>query len=144
VLSNSEDPAILLIICLGACHILRAEDLPNWLVEAGYYAVLFDNRDVGKSQRLNKNGNLAVWWECVKSRMNVKVNAPYDLKDMANDRISLLNELQLQLQRAHSAGAFMDDIIAWVVAAQHPERVISLTSIISRLGLIAHNLPSPR
>jgi pimeloyl-ACP methyl ester carboxylesterase len=73
--------------------------------------------------------------------MDVKVKAPYDLKDMANDRIGLLNELQLQ--RAHRVGASMDGMIVSVVAAQHPERVIRLASIISSLGLFAHNLPPP-
>ena len=140
VLGNREDPAILMIMGLGGSHILWADALPNQLVEAGYQVVLFDNRDVGESQRLDEYGNPTIWWEVVKDRLGFEMNAPYDLSDMANDSIGLMDELQLE--QAHIVGVSMGGMIAQVLAARYPERVISLTSIMSTPGFADH-LPPP-
>jgi pimeloyl-ACP methyl ester carboxylesterase len=140
VLGDRDDPAILMIMGLGSSHILWRDNLPNQLVEAGYQVVLFDNRDVGESQRLDEHGNPTVWWEFIKAKMGFEVNAPYDLSDMATDSIGLMDELQLE--QAHIVGASMGGMIAQVLTARYPERVISLTSIMSTPGFADHLPPA--
>lgn len=139
VLGDRGNPAVLMIMGLGGSHILWADNLPNQLAEAGYQVVLFDNRDAGESQRLDEHGNPTIWWEFMKDKMGFGMNAPYDLSDMANDSIGLMDELQLE--QAHIVGASMGGMIAQVLAARYPERVISLTSIMSTPGFSDHLPP---
>jgi pimeloyl-ACP methyl ester carboxylesterase len=60
------------------------------------------------------------------------LNAAYTLDDLADDAIGLLDNLGIE--RAHIVGASMGGMIAQVVAGRHPERVLSLTSIMSTTG----------
>jgi len=60
------------------------------------------------------------------------VSAPYTLHDMAADTVGLLDALGIE--RAHVVGASMGGMIGQVIAAQHPARVLSLTSIMSNSG----------
>lgn len=140
VLGDKENPAVLMIMGLGGSHILWGDNLPNQLVEAGYQVVLFDNRDVGESQRLDEQGNPTIWWEFIKDKLGFGVNAPYELGDMASDTIGLMDELRLE--QAHIVGASMGGMIAQVLAARYPERVISLTSIMSTPGFADHLPPA--
>ncbi len=141
VLGDRKKPAILMIMGLGGSHILWGDNLPYQLVDAGYQVVLFDNRDVGDSQRLDEYGNPIIWWEMLKNFFGFEVTAHYDLGDMAQDSIALMDELHIQ--RAHIVGASMGGMIAQVLAARYPERAYSLTSIMSSPGLFADNLPPP-
>lgn len=140
VLGSADDPAVVLVMGLAASHRLWGDDLPNRLVAAGYRVVLFDNRDVGLSQRFDEAGKPIIWWEFVKQTLGFDVNAPYDLADMAGDTIGLLDALKID--QAHIVGASMGGMIAQVIAARYPERVLSLTSIMSTPGFADH-LPPP-
>ena len=107
-------PAVLLIMGLG-CQCL------NWfpyfyepIVAKGYYVIRFDNRDVGLSTWSNADD-----WE----------NKPYSLDDMAIDSVELLKALGID--KAHVIGASMGGAIAQRMAISYPERVLSLTSIVS-------------
>ena len=139
-IGNPEDPTVLMIMGLGGSHRLWGTDLPNRLLEAGYRVVVFDNRDVGSSQRFDEAGDPTMWWEFLKWQLGFEVNAAYDLSDMAKDSVGLLDALQVD--QAHVVGASMGGMIAQVVAARHPERVLSLTSIMSTPGFADH-LPPP-
>jgi pimeloyl-ACP methyl ester carboxylesterase len=140
VLGESDDPTILMIMGLGGSHKLWGNDLPGRLVNAGYQVIVFDNRDVGQSQKFDEAGDPLMWWEGLKYAMGFDVNAPYDLNDMAADSVGLLDTLELE--QVHVVGASMGGMIAQVVAAQYPERVLSLTSIMSTPGFADH-LPPP-
>ena len=140
VLGNREDPAVLLIMGLGSSHILWGDAIPNQLVKAGYQVVLFDNRDVGDSQRLVEHGKPTIWWEVIKGRLGFEMKAPYDLSDMAADTLGLMDVMQID--KAHIVGASMGGMIAQVLAAQYPNRILSLTSIMSTPGFADH-LPPP-
>ncbi len=139
-LGDPEDPAVLLIMGLGASHKLWGNGLPVDLVEAGYHVIVFDNRDVGESQKFDEQGDPMMWWETIKYYIGLELNAPYDLGDMANDSVGLLDTLGLE--KVHVVGASMGGMIAQVVAARHPDRVLSLTSIMSTPGFADH-LPPP-
>lgn len=139
-LGNEADPAIVLVMGLGGTHLLWGDSLPFSLLDAGYQVVLFDNRDVGASTRFDESGEPILWWEFIKVQFGFDVNAAYDLADMANDTVGLMDALGID--RAHIVGASMGGMIAQVVAAQHPDRTLSLTSIMSTPGFGDH-LPAP-
>lgn len=140
VLGDDAAPAILMIMGLGGSHILWGDELPNQLAEAGYRVVLFDNRDVGESERLTEAGDPIIWWEFIKDKLGFEMNAAYDLNDMANDSVALMDALKIE--RAHIVGASMGGMIAQVLVARHPERTLSLTSIMSTPGF-SDDLPPP-
>lgn len=139
-LGDQQDPVVLMVMGLGGSHILWGDQLPELLVDAGYQVVLFDNRDVGASQRFEDAGQPVIWWEFLKIQLGFDVNAAYDLNDMADDSLALLDELGID--KAHIVGASMGGMIAQVLVARHPERSLSLTSIMSTPGFGDH-LPPP-
>jgi pimeloyl-ACP methyl ester carboxylesterase len=109
-----ENPAILLIMGLDAQCVIYSENVINPLVKAGFYVIRFDNRDIGLSTWMNDT------WH--RSR-------PYSLEDMAKDSVELLNFLQIK--QAHLIGVSMGGMIAQHIAIDFPEKVLSLTSIMS-------------
>ena len=139
IVGDEADPTVLMIMGLGVSHKMWGGELPGKLVDAGYQVVLFDNRDVGGSQRFDTLGDPTIWWEFIKYEFGLKVNAAYDLNDMARDSIGLMDVLQLE--SAHLVGVSMGGMISQVVAARYPDRVLSLTSIMSTPGLADHLPP---
>lgn len=130
---------IVLVMGLTASHRLWHEGFVHGLVDAGYRVVLFDNRDTGDSERLDRLGEPTLWWEMLKNVVGISVDAPYSLNDMAADTIGVMDELGIK--RAHIVGASMGGMIAQIVAANYPERTRSLVSIMSTTG--APHLPEP-
>lgn len=104
-LGQAGDPAILMVMGLGASHKLWGDRIPLALVDAGYRAVLFDNRDVADSTKFDEHGEPTLWWELLKNTFGIEVNAAYDLTDMANDTIGVMDALNLK--KAHIVGASM-------------------------------------
>ena len=137
---NLEHPPVLMVMGLTASHRLWGEDVINGLVEAGYRVILFDNRDTGDSAFLDELGTPVLWWEMLKSAVGFSVTAPYSLQDMAADGIAVMD--QLNVDQAHIVGASMGGMIAQVIAADYPERALSLVSIMSTTG--APHLPEPQ
>ena len=130
---------LLMVMGLGASHIVWGEAFTAGLVEQGFRLILFDNRDVGQSQRFDDWGQPVLWWNFLKAAVGLEVSHPYTLSDMGDDAIALLD--MLEIERAHVMGASMGGMIAQTIAIEHPERVISLISIMSSSG--APHLPEP-
>ena len=131
-----SDPALLLIMGLGAQLTIWPDALFEGLARQGFFVIRFDNRDIGLSTDFGAWGlpNIPEAFGRVVS--GKAVDAPYLLKDMADDAVGLLDALGID--KAHIVGASMGGMIAQIVAAQHPERALSLVSIMStsgRLGL---------
>lgn len=97
------------------------------LVRRGYRVVRYDNRDVGLSTKLDAAG--LPDWEKIRSALAIGAPPPiaYSLDDMARDAVGLLDALGIE--RAHIVGASLGGMIAHLVAADFPERTLSLTSI---------------
>ena len=110
---NAQNPAILLIMGLDAQCVLWSMGFIEPLVEAGYYVIRFDNRDLGLST-----------WITDWNR-----SEPYTLEDMAKDAVGLLDALHID--KAHIIGASMGGMIAQRMAISHADRVLTLTSIMS-------------
>ena len=135
---DSADPALMLIMGLGTQMIAWREDFCTGLAARGFFVVRFDNRDVGRSTRLDQlpvptRGQLV---------LRDKRAASYTLEDMALDTVGLLDHLEIE--RAHVAGASMGAMIAQTVAANHPDRVLSLVSIMGSTGSLWSGQPQLR
>jgi pimeloyl-ACP methyl ester carboxylesterase len=128
----ADGPVILLVMGLGAQMIAWPDEFIHGLVSKGYRIIHYDNRDVGMSQRMEgaKAPNLV--WTMFKARIGLPVRVPYTLGDMAADGIGLLDALGID--KAHVVGASMGGMIVQLMAANHPERTLSMTSIMSSSG----------
>jgi pimeloyl-ACP methyl ester carboxylesterase len=129
------DPTALLIMGLGTQMVAWHEDFCRQLAAEGFYVVRFDNRDIGHSTHL-QGAPPTIRQLLTRS----KRAARYRLADMADDAARLL--VELDLAPAHVIGASMGGMIAQTLAAQHPGRVRSLTSIMSNTGALSNGQPA--
>src|SRR4051794_38125764 len=121
------DP-LLLVMGLGGQLIGWPLGFVEALTDRGFRVIRFDNRDIGLSTKVDAPAP-------TKRQMMLGLMAPrfarssYTLADMADDAAGLLDHLGID--RAHVVGASMGGMIAQTIAIRHPERVASLTSIMS-------------
>ena len=137
---DSGDPPLLLVMGLGAQMISWDEDFCEALVGRGFYVIRFDNRDVGLSTKVDAP-EIDVVATALGALSGEPVHAPYLLSDMATDAWGLLDAIGVQ--RAHIVGASMGGMIVQQMAIQHPERTLSLTSIMSMTGEPGYGEPKP-
>jgi pimeloyl-ACP methyl ester carboxylesterase len=129
------DPAalpLLLIMGLGAQLTLWPMELVEALVERGFRVIRFDNRDIGLSQKMEGARAPSMVRHILLRRIGLRPRVPYTLADMAKDAVGLLDALGIG--RAHIVGASMGGMIAQHIAFSSPERVLTLTSIMSTTG----------
>jgi len=138
--AGESRPVVLLIMGLGMQLVAWPPQLVQALVDGGYRVVRHDNRDVGLSQHLDALGKPNLVWESIKHRLGLTPRAPYSLRAMAADSVGVLDALGID--KAHVVGVSMGGMIAQRVALAAPQRVRSLTSIMSSSG--ARGLPQPR
>lgn len=127
-----DAPAILLVMGLGGQLTLWPDEFVDALVAHGFRTIRYDNRDVGLSTRFESAGVPNLKWMFVKAALRLPVRSAYTLADMAADGIGLLDHLGIA--QAHIVGASMGGMISQHIAARYPERVLSLTSIMSTTG----------
>ncbi len=142
-LGNPNDPAVLLIMGLGAQLVYWRDGFCQRLIDQGLRVIRFDNRDVGLSSKLDGHrtqgsqiGNMA------RSLVGVKSPAVYTLEDMADDAIAVLDHLDVE--RAHIVGGSMGGMIAQIVAGRHAHRTRSLGVIFSSNNRALLPPPGPR
>ena len=126
------NPSVLMIMGLMGSHKVWGEEIVNGLVNSGYRVILFDNRDTGESENLDRLGKPNLYWKFAMSYLGVDFSSPYTLTDMALDGIGVLDHLGIE--RAHVVGASMGGMIAQTIAYKFPERTKSLVSIMSTTG----------
>ena len=142
VRGDPSAPPVLLVMGLGMPLSLWPDAFVDGLVAAGFRVVLFDNRDVGQSQRIEGEPLGSALWAIGKVFMGLPVQGVYTIEDMANDADGLLGALAIP--KAHVVGMSMGGMIAQAIAARHPARVASLTSIMSTSGYPRASLGSPK
>lgn len=120
---------LLLVMGLGGQLIHWPDELCQPLVDDGFRVIRFDNRDAGLSDSGNRGVRINLTRDWLKGRLGHRAAANYRLHDMADDAVGLLDALGIQ--RAHVVGVSMGGMIAQILAARHPHRVISLCSISS-------------
>lgn len=132
-LGDPADPAVLLIMGLGA-------QLPMWpdgfcaqLVDSGYRVIRFDHRDTGLSAKMHGlRARGSVYRRITRYLLGRPSPVPYTLVDMTQDVVALLDHLAIT--RAHVVGASLGGMIAQILAATEPDRVASLGIIMSSTG----------
>ncbi len=135
-----ENPALLLIMGLGGPLTWWAPDLCRLFAERGFFVIRYDNRDVGKSTKLPAAGGRRA--DLLKTYVRAKPAPPYTLGDMAADGVGLLDHLGIEV--AHVTGVSMGGMIAQTLAIEHPNRVLSLVSIMSTTGRRSVGWQDPR
>lgn len=129
-LGDPSDPTLLLIMGLGCQMIEWDDELCERFVAAGFHVVRFDNRDAGLSTYGPDPLDVFTVFQAVSNGERPEV--PYLLPDMARDAIGVLDTLGVA--EAHVVGVSLGGMIAQVLALDYPERVLSLTSIMSTPG----------
>jgi len=135
---SPDDPALLLVMGLGTQMIGWPDRFCAALAARGLHVIRYDNRDVGRSTHLRQHRPPTIKQLLLRD----KSAAAYSLADMADDGMGLLDELGIE--RAHVAGASMGGMIAQTMAARHPDRVLSLASIMSNTGHRWKGMPGLR
>jgi pimeloyl-ACP methyl ester carboxylesterase len=125
---DPADPALLLVMGLGAQLIDWPAEFCELLAARGYFVIRFDNRDAGLSESRPEWGVPDVPAITAGDAATV----PYLLADLAADAAGLLTALDVP--RAHVVGASMGGMIAQQLTIDHPDRVASLCSIMSTTG----------
>jgi pimeloyl-ACP methyl ester carboxylesterase len=134
---DPDDPTMLLVMGLATQMVGWPDEFCEQLAERGYFVVRFDNRDIGRSQKMNYPVPTVR-----QLLLRDKRAASYTLDHMAADGIGLLDHLGIG--HAHVVGVSMGGMIAQTMAARYPDRVLSLASIISNTGARWSGQPSPR
>lgn len=122
---------LVLVMGIGAQRVFWDEALCEQFVDAGFHVVRFDHRDIGESTRIDapvpRPDRVLL-----RRLLGARVDAPYTLSDMATDVAGLIREVGFD--RAHIVGASLGGMVGQHLAIEHPDRVRSLTSIMSTPG----------
>ena len=136
--SPAGEPLVL-IMGLGMQLVAWHEDFVQSLVSRGFRVIRFDNRDIGLSQSFDHLGVPNLGLETVRHALRLPVHSPYSLADMADDTAGILDVMGIP--KAHICGASMGGMVAQQVAFRHPQRVKSLTLMMTTSG--RRSLPGP-
>ena len=142
-MGDPADPAVLLIMGLGAQMIFWRKEFCQKLIDQGLRVIRFDNRDVGLSGKLpDHHSGAPLLPRMARSFLGMASPAAYTLEDMADDAAALLDHLGVD--RAHVVGASMGGMIAQVFAARHRARTRALGVIFSSNNQSALPPPGPQ
>ncbi|MDX1268406.1 MAG: alpha/beta hydrolase, partial [Oceanisphaera sp.] len=134
------DPALLLVMGLGSQMVAWDETFCRLLASRRLYVIRFDNRDIGQSTYWLQGGrpDLDALAQALAAGQTVAV--PYTLVDMAQDTVGLMDALEIE--RAHLVGLSMGGMIGQEMALHWPQRMLTLTAIMSTTG--DPGLPPPQ
>lgn len=134
-----DRPAVMLIAGMSMQLIVWPDELVHQIHQAGYRVIRFDNRDMGLSQSMDDLQTPHLLWFMLQQKLGMKPKAPYSVQDMSLDALAVLDHLKIQ--QAHLVGVSMGGMIAQRMTLSAPERVLSMTCIMSSSG--AKGLPGP-
>jgi pimeloyl-ACP methyl ester carboxylesterase len=142
---SPSDPPLLMVMGFGAQLIVWPREFCQALANGGRYVIAFDNRDSGLSTKLD--GVPARIDEVIAAAgsgdwAKARAAAPYLLSDMGHDAFGLLDALGIE--RAHLLGASMGGMIAQTMAIEQPQRLLSLTSMMSNTGEPEYGASTPQ
>ncbi|MBX7432264.1 alpha/beta fold hydrolase [Mycobacterium sp. Y57] len=142
-MGDPNDPAVLLIMGLGAQLLLWRTGFCEKLIDQGLRVIRFDNRDVGLSTKLpGHHAGAPLLPRMARSFLGLSSPAAYTLEDMADDAAALLDHLGIDT--AHVVGGSMGGMIAQVFAARHHARTQTLGVIFSSNNRAVLPPPGPR
>lgn len=126
---SPDGEPLLLVMGLGGPMIWWDDDLCEQFAHAGFHVVRYDNRDTGRSSRVKGRTTRR---QLVQSFLGRRTRAAYTMSDLGADAVGLMDHLGWD--SAHVVGISMGGMIAQTVAVEHPERVRSITSVMSTPG----------
>jgi pimeloyl-ACP methyl ester carboxylesterase len=138
--SKRSPQTVLLLMGLGMQRVAWPTPLIEAICAAGYRVITHDNRDIGLSDGFEDAGLPNMAWAVLRARLGWPLRPAYTLSDMARDSLGVLDALGIE--RAHVLGVSMGGMIAQRLAITAPQRITSLTSVMSTSG--APRLPGPR
>lgn len=138
---SAADPAVLLVMGFTAQMIGWDERFCRQIADQGRFVIRFDNRDCGLSSKLDGVAVDAMGVMAAALARTELPEVPYTLSEMAADGIGLLDDLEVE--RAHVVGVSMGGMIVQTMAIEHPDRLLSVTSIMSTIGDPEYGAPSP-
>lgn len=125
---DPRSPALVLVMGLATQMIAWPESVCSEFANAGFFVVRFDNRDCGLSTKFDSYGVPNIFAGLAGDGST----APYSLVDMANDTVGLMDVLRIEV--AHVVGVSMGGMIAQQAVIDHPDRFLSLCSIMASTG----------
>jgi len=126
---SADAKPLLLVMGLGGQMIHWRSGFCHQLADAGHYVIRFDNRDVGLSEKFHSKGLPDIAVIMGQRLAGQPVEVAYTLDDMSDDAFGVLDALDITA--AHICGASMGGMIVQTMAIAQPERVLSMTSIMS-------------
>ena len=159
---ESSNETILLIMGANANCKQWPQEFIDELVSKNFRVIRFDNRDVGKSSWFGKEPTYNKFLKILpafflkiivnrifglvvdkkgKFKFSKSAIVQYDLSDMAKDAVSLMDSLNIE--EAHIVGASMGGMITQIIALDYPERVKSITPIMTTPGIQNESLSGP-
>lgn len=136
---RSAEP-LLLVMGLGFPLTAWPEAFVQLLLARGFRVIRMDNRDCGLSQSFDQLGTPHMGWVILRYLLHMTIPTPYRVADMAADALGVLDALKLP--RAHVCGASLGGLVAQHLAAGQPQRLASLTLMMTTAG--ARNAPKPK
>jgi pimeloyl-ACP methyl ester carboxylesterase len=132
---DPSDPALLLVIGLGAQLITWPDGFVDGLRQRGFFIIRFDNRDSGLSTKFEGLPDIMALFTGTDLS-----SAPYRIEDMADDAAALLTALGIT--RTHVVGVSMGGMITQAMVINHPDLFVSASSIMSTTGDRAVGAPT--
>lgn len=123
---------LVLVIGLATPRVAWPEPFCQKLADAGHFVIRFDNRDCGRSQKMDSMEIPDLEKLMGRKFMRQPLEVPYTLRDMAADTVGLLDALKLE--KVHLCGMSMGGMIGQIVAMEHPDRLKSLIPFMSTTG----------
>jgi pimeloyl-ACP methyl ester carboxylesterase len=136
---KAGDPPILLIMGMGGPMNWWSVEFCERLAGKGFFVIRYDNRDTGRSTKLDQH---RVTKSVIYKAYLGRSTPPYRLSDFAEDALGLLDHRGLD--RVNLVGVSMGGMIAQTICISHPERALSLTSIMSTTGKRTVGWQNPR
>ncbi len=123
---------IVLVRGLGSQVIHWPAAMIDRFVAGGFFVITADNRDAGLSQRFDAWGTIDA--EDMQQRLDAgePLDVPYGVTDFADDQFAVMDHFGIE--KAHVMGISMGGMIVQVMAARRPERLLSMTSVMSSSG----------
>ncbi len=129
-MGDTNDPAVLLIMGLGAQLVFWRKGFCERLVNQGFRVIRYDNRDIGLSSKVEgRHTGAKLLPRMLRSQLGLRNDAVYTLEDMADDAAALLDHLHIE--KAHVVGASMGGMIAQIFAARYRQRTKTLAIFFS-------------
>ena len=144
---NPNNPPLLMVMGLGSQMIFWPDDFIKRLIDAGFFIIRFDNRDIGLSSKVQIEGlprvsQLKMMLRLQTGLSNKAAQVAYNLTDMAEDTVRLIKALNLK--STHLLGASMGGMIAQIVAARYPSLVNKMVLMFTTTNRAFLKPPRPK